>query len=339
MITFLGDVFLKDPVSVEVQLEGDVVFNLEAPLTDRTVGYPGKINLKGAPGNLAASFPRLPAAVSLANNHVMDFFEGGLEDTLGVLSTAGIGCFGAGDASNGFRNPFVLESSGVRVALLGYADASTSAVFGSESTVGVAKFDLERVLADMADARRAGSDRVVVQLHWGEEQVGLPSPAAIVAARQIVAAGADLIIGHHSHCIQSFEELDGKHVFYGLGNCVFPAHRSPSHFDANGVATAVHDSVSAPWNRTSLAVTWNPVDNSVRIAPLAFVKGRLRSGRFSPLSYRLPERSMEEHALAFERSLRLGKLRYTLARFAQRPKLPGIRHVRGVWRIVTGSGR
>src|SRR5690606_30196007 len=90
MLTFLGDVFLKNPVSIEVDLPGGVVFNLEAPLTDAEHGYPRKINLKADPDNLDATFTTTPLAVNLANNHILDFFENGLESTLAALDARGV---------------------------------------------------------------------------------------------------------------------------------------------------------------------------------------------------------------------------------------------------------
>src|SRR5690606_23195448 len=102
VITFLGDVFLTRPVEVEVELPGSVVCNLEAPLTRRTLGYPGKINLRTDPTVFDETFPQAPIAVCLANNHVMDFREEGLADTIEHLERRGIRWFGVGTEADAF---------------------------------------------------------------------------------------------------------------------------------------------------------------------------------------------------------------------------------------------
>lgn len=337
MLTFLGDVFPREPVAVDLEFEGTVVFNLEAPLTLHAVGYPGKINLRGNKAILAAMFPRRPLAVSLANNHIMDFYDAGLDDTFAALDELGIMHFGAGDASNGWRNPLMIESGGMRVAMLGYAHPSCTPVFASETHAGAAELTLERVREDVAAARQGGAQRVVVQAHWGEEHVSLPTRSCIELGRAMVDAGVDLVIGHHAHCIQAYETYAGKPIFYGLGNCIFPAHRSPSYYDTSGRPTKTATTEPALRNRRSLAVSWDPATQDARITPLVFQAGRLRQASFSHRRYRLKVGAWEEYEVRYARAFNYGKLLHTLERFVGAPKLPRLHHVKSIVRLLRSS--
>src|SRR5690606_9527144 len=109
MLTFLGDVFPKDPVAIEVKLPGRVVLNLESPLTNLTRGYPRKINLKAQPANFAATFEELPRAVCLANNHALVFCEAGLEAPFDALGVLGVPYFGASAPGEGHGNPLIVD--------------------------------------------------------------------------------------------------------------------------------------------------------------------------------------------------------------------------------------
>lgn len=330
MITFLGDVFLKDPVDVRVDLPGALLPNLESPLTDHEVGYPGKINLRSSPTNLVATFSPLPVAVGLANNHIMDFGERGYVDTITALDLLGVKYFGAGSPSNSFYNPLLLEVAGMSVAVLGYAHESSTPVFHTDDHSGAGRLELNTVVHEISASRASGAQRVVVVVHWGHEQVGLPSPECVLLARAIVDAGADLIIGHHAHCIQSYEVYAGKYVFYGLGNCIFPAHQSPSHFDASGRSTKRADSRPSLRNRRSLAVIWNPASEAVKIMPLVFERGALARARFGLARHRLQLDTLDGYEARYARAYKWGKVQHSIARFISQPKLPRLHHVKTI---------
>lgn len=334
MITFLGDVFLTRPMAVEAELPGSLVCNLEAPLTMRTRGYPGKINLRTDPRHFDATFPQPPIAACLANNHVMDFGAEGLADTIEHLEGRGVRWFGVGTEADGYHNPLRLAYDGFDIAMLGYVCPSATPVFARDGRPGVAPLTLERVRADVVAAKRDGARRVVVHLHWGAEQVHLPAPDDVAKARAITDAGADLVIGHHAHCVQPFETHNGKPIFYGLGNAIFPAHRSPSYFDANGMPQGLKVSRSFSWNRRSLAVTWNPTTNRVTVRALAFDGDTLRFAAGLPRAARLEVGTDATYAARYQRAYRFGKVRHTLAGYAAAPKLPRWHHVLTLRRML-----
>ncbi len=72
---------------------------------------------------------------------------------------------------------------------------------------------------------------IILQFHWGEEEVYFPSPEDIWIARECIKFGADLIIGNHSHLIQSSEKYKNKWIYYGIGNFIFDDLNEQSYFD------------------------------------------------------------------------------------------------------------
>jgi hypothetical protein len=156
------------------------------------------------------------SAVSSANNHSFDFGHEGWMRLKEECETKNIQVFGAGDQTEG-RQPAIFESGTTRVAILGYAAPDCGAIFSSPNTQGAAIFEIESAAEDILKAKQTGC-HVVVCIHWGEERINQPSPLQRLWAKQIIEAGADLIIGHHAHVMQGAEQIDGKWVFYSLGN-------------------------------------------------------------------------------------------------------------------------
>lgn len=221
-LTFLGDVWLPRPFRSTVQFDGDFVFNLESPIT--RCGKPAhpKISLRASDNYIEATFGKKPLAVGLSNNHIMDYGPEGYRDTLKALESSGIPFFGSGTLEENCNNPLIVPVGQSLVGLVGYVCPSTNPILAQRGTPGVMPIDAGQIQADVQKARRKGAQFVVLNLHWGDEDVGIPKPQDVDLARRLLEIGADLIIGHHSHCIQSYETHGNKSVFYGLGNCIFP---------------------------------------------------------------------------------------------------------------------
>ena len=144
----------------------------------------GKINFKAAGVFFKETFGRNPVAVCLANNHIMDYGEeGSAGHGLRDLRNEGIRYFGAGVLADRCHNPLLLSLDGQRIALLGYVCPTTHPIFASHGCFGVAFHRPGAIARDMFVARESGAERIVVQLHWGEEDVGLPRPADVAKAR------------------------------------------------------------------------------------------------------------------------------------------------------------
>ncbi|MBR5566467.1 MAG: CapA family protein [Roseburia sp.] len=160
--------------------------------------------------------------VSLANNHSLDFGTEALEDTFVTLDEAGILYAGAGDTKERAEQLQVIEANGQKIGFL----AATRVIPVSEWNVEYrqpglfATYDDTRLLECIREAKEE-CDFLAVYVHWGIEREAYPQEYQTDIAKNCFAAGADLVIGAHPHVLQGIEFIDGKPVFYSLGNYVF----------------------------------------------------------------------------------------------------------------------
>lgn len=195
------------------------IFNLEIPLTDKASPIP-----KCGPNLIAhtAAINGYKAAgvdlLTLANNHILDQGERGLEDTLNTLNGAGICCVGAGKTPNEAAKPFVFECDGKKIGIYACAEHEFSIV--TDSSSGANPIDLLES-PDHVAALKARCDYVIVLYHGGKEYYRYPSPNLRKVCRKLVEKGADLILCQHSHCIGCEEKYAGGTIVYGQGNFLF----------------------------------------------------------------------------------------------------------------------
>lgn len=148
--------------------------------------------------------------VSLENNHVLDMGEDGLKETKEVLLSAGIP-YASED------EPAVMYAKGVKIGSLAY------------QTFGGRHDEIIKKLPDDIQALRdQGCEIVIVSYHWGAELDYYPNDNQVRLGRATVDAGADLVIGHHSHRINPIEYYNGKYICYSLGNFSFAGNSKPN---------------------------------------------------------------------------------------------------------------
>lgn len=211
--------------------------NLETPVTDNpSTPHPTKdFAFFTLPGSLAGLSELGVNYVSLGNNHVYDYLDIGLNDTLHHLERSGIGHSGAGANSEAAFRFHVAEAP----ALQPYALLSMSSVSGAQHPVTYNATDSKGGAADLSDTAAAGQaieaavaagKLPITQLHTGKEYTYAPSSYAASRLRLAVEAGAALVISHHPHIAQGFGWLPGRHghdvlIAHGLGNFVFDQDR------------------------------------------------------------------------------------------------------------------
>ena len=194
--------------------------NLEAVLTDRTqrAGSYGSF-IRAAPGNAqllrAAPFDVL----NVANNHVLDFGEEALQDTLECLDRASIAACGVGSGTHR-SNLAVRIAAGLRVGFIGFCDdyRFSAPVNGGPRP---AEATADTIAATIA-AARPHVDFLVCHLHWGYEFTLHPLLRHREQARAMVRSGADLVLCHHAHVPAGIEVVGNGAIAYGLGNAVMP---------------------------------------------------------------------------------------------------------------------
>jgi poly-gamma-glutamate synthesis protein (capsule biosynthesis protein) len=207
------------------------VLNLETAITDRGTPQPKEFTFRAPPRAVAVLRQAGVDAVSVANNHGMDYGRVGLADTLAAARAAGMPLLGAGQDDQAAWTPLRREVNGVRISVLAATDvlddfAITSWVAGP-GTPGLASAkDTDRLLA-VVRAERAAVDVVVVFLHWGQERIVCPTARQQQLARLLADAGADIVVGSHAHVVQPGGTVGKALVRYGLGNFQFYANGGP----------------------------------------------------------------------------------------------------------------
>ncbi|HEY3524286.1 MAG TPA: CapA family protein [Candidatus Limnocylindrales bacterium] len=159
-------------------------------------------------------------AVSIANNHIGDAGRAGVVQTRRNLARYGIEAAGAGANRAQAHQPAMLEADGVTVAILGYDSIARYYNAGS-ATPGSARLTKGALRRDVAAARAAGADVVIVYPHWGTEYDPTPFSGQRSLAHDAIDAGADMVIGNHAHWAGAVEIYRGRPIWYALGTFVF----------------------------------------------------------------------------------------------------------------------
>lgn len=255
MPVFTGDVYLDKPYKFHLEDETEFVINLEYPISKTGIPSIGKVNLRQDKSYLLETFGSRIVGVNLANNHIMDFGVEALNNTLSTLEELNLPYFGAGSEEDNFHNPLIIIRSKIKYALFGYCCSSTNAILSDEKSIGACPLHKTNVINDIKEYKAKGHF-VVLNIHWGQEEIHIPKPEDVNMAREFIDNGADLIVGHHAHVIQSFEEYNSKHIFYGLGNFIFPDLNMPSMYDGTKY-TSRYVKKQYSWNKESLLIKIN----------------------------------------------------------------------------------
>lgn len=298
---------------------------MESPITESDAPAPEKIALKIARVFFKETFGKNPMAVCLANNHIMDYGERGFRDTLARLKEEKISFFGAGTLSENCNNPLLLEMGGLRLAFMGYVCPTTHPIFATDSRSGVVPIDLSRIREDIQIAKNQKADRIIIQLHWGEEEVYLPKPEDVLTARQIIDIGADLIIGHHAHCVQPYEKYKDGYIFYGVGNAIFADLKAP-YLKCGQLKTYIKR--QQYWNKSALIVGYFLKDKEVKVHRLRFTDGSHVSRRDAEEPSSLI--SLKNYRKRYSFACKISILRSLVVNFFQKPKIPKIGNFKSV---------
>lgn len=162
-------------------------------------------------------------AVTLANNHVYDYGKEALLDTFTILEDAGIPYFGAGDTLQRAMEPLYLEIDGKTVALVAASRAEKYKMTpqATDTEPGILRcYDTELFLQVIKEAKEH-ADFCIAFVHWGTEYSYDLEQVQSDTGKEYLDAGADAVIGAHSHCLQGMEYYDGKPIIYSLGNYWF----------------------------------------------------------------------------------------------------------------------
>lgn len=220
----ITDCFSKDLLE-EMRSADIMMMNNEFAYTTRGAALEGKAyTFRGDPSRVSLLEELGADIVSVANNHVFDYGETGLKDTLDTLKGANMPFVGAGANLDEARKPVYFIAGGRKIAICSATQIERTLSFTQEATdtlPGVLKCLHPEIFCDVIREAKANADYVIVIPHWGTEGNANYGSDQVVLARSFVEAGADVIIGGHTHCLQTVEYMDNVPIFYSLGNYWF----------------------------------------------------------------------------------------------------------------------
>jgi len=235
-ITFVGDIMVAETPG-ELIGRGEDPFLPFAPLLkdadlrignlECVVATVGEAEIKPftfrAHPRTLATLARHFDAFSIANNHSGDFGKAAFAEQLVLMKQAGVPYFGGGANLEEAHKPWIVERNGLRIAFLGYDEFKPRSFEAGAARPGIAwSGEDEQVIDDIVNARvRDHADLVIPIMHWGWEDEGYPSERQKQFAREMLDAGADMIVGSHPHVTQGAELYKGKLIVYSLGNFLF----------------------------------------------------------------------------------------------------------------------
>ena len=202
-----------------------MLINNEFPYTDRGTPTPGKrYTFRAKPENVKYLKDNGVDLVSLANNHAYDYGYESFVDTIKTLDDAGIPYVGAGMNIEEASKPATFLINGYKVAYLACCgvESPIKTPVATENTEGImGSYDNGERMTQAIRKAKAESDYVIVFPHWGLENTTALTNAQQANSKKWIDAGADAVVGNHSHILQGFEFYKGAPVVYSLGNFWF----------------------------------------------------------------------------------------------------------------------
>lgn len=236
---FIGDILLGSSVGDVIKAKGEdyifkdvnaifketdfVVGNLECAISDRGSPEQNKeFVFRAAPYTAKIIADAGIDAVSLANNHVLDFGLDALNDTFEHLESNDVKYAGAGCDAESASKPVYAEVKGVKIAFV----ASSHVIPFVSWTAGVNKpgvastYNPAVICNEISNADK-NADIVIAYLHWGMERYDIAELYQRNLAKKFIDCGADIVVGSHPHVVQGLEFYKHGVIVYSLGNFVF----------------------------------------------------------------------------------------------------------------------
>lgn len=221
-----GNDFIFKEISNFLKDNDLVVANLEGPITkNQSVSagtVPGSVNnyyFTFDPSVAKTLYKNNIKIVNLGNNHILNFNSAGMAETKKYLDDANVGYFGAVEGVNPVKN---IVSNGVKITFINYNEFADS-----------------NTLEEIEKAKKY-SDIIIIYAHWGVEYEKKPTEGQIELAHSFIDAGADAVIGSHSHVTGAVEEYKGKKIYYSLGNFIFDQYFSEDVRSGMGVVLKIN---------------------------------------------------------------------------------------------------
>lgn len=262
-----GDGYVFEGYGPMMKKSDIVLGNLETSISRR--GKPAEdkqYTFRGRPEVLKALKDNNFSAVSIANNHVLDFGMDAFLDTLSHLKKHELSYAGGGRNREEADKGTIIERNGIKVGFLAftkvvpvvewYARKNKPGIVGAYK---VHEQEFVRTIKEM----KTNCDVLVVSVHWGKEASTEIRDEERYIGRSMIDAGADIIMGHHPHVVQGIEIYKDKPIFYSLGNFIF----TKSKLDIS--------------NKTIMATV--TADDKGNISNIEIIPGNIVNGKPTPM--------------------------------------------------------
>jgi len=192
--------------------------NLESPFIQKGMSpIKNKISLHAIPETIKYLNYLNPNLINLSNNHVNDYGNESAKLTIDLIKSNGFNYTGVGYSSK--KENVVIDSN---IIYLTYttrsADFTNSKLFADNDFIGPYAPDFDQISKLKI---KYSTHKIIVNIHWGIEDIKYVEPSKRKIAKEIIDSGADMIIGHHPHIIQPIELYKNKYIFYSIGNFYF----------------------------------------------------------------------------------------------------------------------
>lgn len=283
VLSFAGDMMFDKSVSGFIKSKGedyvfqgyekqlkssDIVFgNLETALSNSGQPVLDKEHTFRSNPRLAPFMKKYNfTAMSIANNHTLDYGRAAFVETMKNLKENGISYGGGGHNKKEAAEGVIIEKKGLKIGFIAFTSVIPNVDWYAgekrPGIIGAYKVHEAEVLAAVSGLD-SKCDILVVSVHWGKEGTATVREREAELAHKLVDAGAEVVMGHHPHVVQSFELYKDKLILYSLGNFIF---------------TTSYSEIS---NKTMLATA--RFDKSGRIKAVEAVPGIIKMGRPFPM--------------------------------------------------------
>lgn len=241
VLSFVGDIMFDKTVADFIKSKGedyifqgygdyfqcsDIVFaNLETSLSYR--GQPDlnkDYTFRSSPKIVSFLKKNNFTALSIANNHALDYGSAAFTDTMKIMKENGISYGGGGFTKKEALEGVVIEKKGMKIGFIAFTRVTPSvdwyAGAKKPGIIGAYKVHEAEVLKAVKDLKPR-CDIMVVSLHWGKEGSTVIRKQETELAHKLIDSGADIIMGHHPHVVQGLELYKDKLIIYSLGNFIF----------------------------------------------------------------------------------------------------------------------
>lgn len=240
-ITVGGDVMLDRGVRKAINLQGSKYFtkykkyfdgsdygivNLESAVTEATRKVPKQYNFKTDFASLKYLKEIGITHLNLANNHSIDYGVCALKETIEKVKLSGLIPFGHSAPK---YEPEIIEKNGNRIAIFSSVMLKLPNYrIDTCQNVGINHTFTKDICKQISDYKKQHpNDFILVYLHWGWEDTNKVRESQKTDAKYMIQSGADIIIGTHPHVIQDIETINGRPIYYSIGNMIFDGKKKP----------------------------------------------------------------------------------------------------------------